>query len=180
LSRPSACRATLWELDQRSKLPRRLGSVPCPPTFSHGRFVLTRPAKQFARQWRLGLWGRKCGKTTKTGAISIPPRRGIVETSRVSARRAPTRSCSLFSFKQTHHERALARQVSATVLRTDNKRTDPWVAVLKPCHPSHPTIPPTPTCTTPASLDAVTPPNISCLNKRLPPAAARVGYPCSR
>ncbi len=53
---------SVWELDQRSGVPRLLGSRPTSPRFrSHGRFVLTQPAKQSARicpilpgEWRLG------------------------------------------------------------------------------------------------------------------------------
>ena len=110
---------------------RNCPAVSIPSRFSHGRFVLTRPAKQFARQWRLGLWGRKCGKTTKRQNDkttkreqyrSRPGEPSHKQTSRVPAHRAPTRSCSFYSFKQAHHERAVARQVSATV-RTTNEQT---------------------------------------------------------
>jgi hypothetical protein len=140
-----ACRATLWELDQRSKLPRRLGSVPCPPRFSHGRFVLTRPAKQFARQWRLRetLGPEVRQDDDKTGAISIPPRRAIAETGQSSFCASCAHTKLQLLLLQTSASRACSR--SASVCHsTDDKRTDLWVAVLKPSHPSHPTIPPTP------------------------------------
>ena len=98
------------------------------------------------------------------------------------------RNCSFVSFKQQSQDRhEFARQVSTTPKTVTNGRTgltSPHsssleVAVLMKPLPSQPSHHPTHTLHRPLLPSTQQPSRIWCLNKRLPPAAARVRAPLS-
>ena len=171
MSRPSGCRATLWELDQRSGVPRLLGSRPTSPRFrSHGRFVLTQPAKQSApicpilpREGRLGPQVRHAA--TRPRRAQYPCRPGEATRSSTEFLAHPVRvtrlrlciSASLSNTPATGSDGRRRRDDgSASRLGAQMTERTAWcVTVLKPLR-SQPSHHPTHTCTTPAILNAAT------------------------
>ncbi len=160
-----------WELDQRSGLPRLLGSRPTSPRFrAHGKFVLTQPVKQSAPicpilpgEGRLEPEVRHAATRPRRAQYPSRPGEANTELYRVSrTARSMTRlhlciSASLSNTPATGYGgRRRRNNCSASRLGAQMTERTAWcVAVLKPLR-SQPSHHPTHTCTTPATLNAAT------------------------